>query len=266
MFALKKLLSAALQPTSLLLAVMIAGLVLLRFTKKQRMARALLTTGLTLLLLLSIGPVARAFVRPLETTYPPLLAQVTSASETLPDGSPAPRWVVVLGGGHSESRSLAAVQQLSGPTLARLAEGIRLQRLLPDSKLVLSGGGSRPGTTEADLLAAAGVSLGVPQESMVLETQSWDTIDEVRELRAMVGGERFVLVTSAMHLPRAMAMFKQAGMNPIPAPVDYLAADETAGISHVLGLSPHATAGLRIERALHEYLGRFWAKLRGQAR
>jgi uncharacterized SAM-binding protein YcdF (DUF218 family) len=265
MFALKKLLSAALQPTSLLLAVMAAGLVLLCFTKRQRLAKALLFAGLTLLALLSIAPVARALVRPLEATYPPLLAEATSASATLPDGSPAPRWVVVLGGGHAEGRVLAAIHQLSAPTLVRLAEGIRLQRLLPESKLVLSGGGSGPGATDADLLAAAGVSLGVPQESMVLESQSCDTIDEVRELRAIVGAERFALVTSATHLPRAMAMFKRAGMNPVPAPADYLAADEPAGVGHVLGLIPHAAAGLMIERALHEYLGRFWAKLRGQA-
>jgi uncharacterized SAM-binding protein YcdF (DUF218 family) len=101
---------------------------------------------------------------------------------------------------------------------------------------------------------------------MVLESQSWDTIDEVRALRALVGEERFALVTSATHLPRAMAMFKKAGMNPLPAPTDYLAADQPVGMGHVLGLIPHAAAGLMIERALHEYLGLFWAKLRGQAR
>jgi uncharacterized SAM-binding protein YcdF (DUF218 family) len=266
MFALKKLLSAALQPYSLLLVGMAVGLVLLCFTKKQRLGRGLLSAGLVLLALLSVGPVARSVVRPLEATYPPLLAEATQASATMPDGSPAPRWVMVLGGGHAEGPSLAPIHQLSAPSLVRLAEGIRLQRLLPESKLVLSGGGNGTGATEADLLAAAGASLGVPQGRMVLESQSWDTIDEVRALRALVGEERFALVTSATHLPRAMAMFKKAGMNPLPAPTDYLAADQPVGMGHVLGLIPHAAAGLMIERALHEYLGLFWAKLRGQAR
>lgn len=266
MFALKKLLSAALQPCSVLLAVTIVGLVLLWFTKKQRAARALLTAGLALLALLLLDPVARALARPLEATYPPLLAEATEASATLPDGSPAPRWVVVLGGGHIDNRSLAAIHQLSAPTLVRLAEGIRLQRLLPESKLILSGGGSCSETTEANLLAAAGVSLGAAPDRMILESQSRDTIDEVRALRALLGDERFALVTSATHLPRAMAMFEKAGMNPVPAPTDYLAFDEPAGMGHVLGLIPRAGAGLTIERALHEYLGRFWARLRGQAR
>jgi uncharacterized SAM-binding protein YcdF (DUF218 family) len=263
MFALKKLLSAAMQPCSLLLAVMILGLVLLFFSKRQRTAKALLTVGLALLTFLSLGPVARALVRPLERTYPPLLAEATQAVSTMPDGSPTPRWVVVLGGGHCEGRSLAPIHQLSEASLVRLAEGIRLQRLLPESKLVLSGGSDRMRASEAELMAAAGASLGAPPDHMVLEAQSWDTIDEVRALRAMLGEDRFVLVTSATHLPRAVAMFKKAGMNPIAAPTDYLISDEG---SDMFGLFPRAEAGWMIERALHEYLGLFWARLRGQAR
>jgi uncharacterized SAM-binding protein YcdF (DUF218 family) len=262
MFALKKLLSALVQPYSLLPIVMSLGLVLLCFSKRRRTARALLFAGLALMALLSLGPVARALVRPLEASYPPLMAEATQASTTLPDGSPAPRWVVVLGGGHAESRSLAPIHRLSAPSLVRLAEGIRLQRLLPESKLLLSGGGNGPGNTDADLLAAAGVSLGAATDRMILESESWDTIDEVRALRALLGEERFVVVTSATHLPRAMAMFKKAGMNPIAAPTDYLALHEAAGMVDWI---PHAGAGFMIERALHEYLGLLWAKLRGQA-
>jgi uncharacterized SAM-binding protein YcdF (DUF218 family) len=266
MFALKKLLSAVLQPCSLLLTVMTLGLVMLFFSKKPRIAKALLSAGLALLVLLSLGPVARALVRPLEMTYPPLLTEATSASDTLPDGSPAPRWVVVLGGGHTEGRSLAPVHQLSESSLVRLAEGIRLQRLLPGSQLVLSGGSNGMTASEAEVLAAAGVSLGAPQDRMVLESQSLDTVDEVRALHALLGGDRFALVTSAMHLPRAMAMFKRAGMHPIPAPTDFLSLDQPSGVGHLLGLMPHAGAAFAIERGLHEYLGLFWAKLRGQAR
>jgi uncharacterized SAM-binding protein YcdF (DUF218 family) len=263
MFALKKLLSTALQPCSLLLTVMVLGLVLLFFTKRQRTARALLTAGLALLALMFLAPVARALVRPLETAYSPLLPEVTQAISTMPDGSPTPRWVVVLGGGHTEGLSLSPVDKLSESSLVRLAEGMRLQRLLPESKLVLSGGCDSRGTTEAETLAAAGASLGAPPDRMVLESQSRDTIDEVRALHAMLGQDRFALVTSANHLPRAMAMFRKAGMNPIPAPTDYLA---LGGDSDLLGWVPHAQAGLTTERALHEYLGILWARIRGQAR
>ncbi len=263
MFALKKLLSAALQPCSLLLTVMVLGLLLLFFTKRQRTARGLLTAGLALLALMFLAPVARTLVRPLETAYSPLLPEATQVVSAMPDGSLPPRWVVVLGGGHIEGPSLSPVQKLSESSLVRLAEGIRLQRLLPESKLVLSGGGDSAGETEAETLAGAGTSLGAPPDRMVLESQSRDTIDEVRALHAMLGQDRFALVTSANHLPRAMAMFRKAGMNPVPAPTDYLA---MGGDSDLLGYFPHAQAGLTVERALHEYLGLFWARMRGQAR
>jgi uncharacterized SAM-binding protein YcdF (DUF218 family) len=265
MFALKKLLSASLQPWPLLLAILMVGLVLVCFSKKQRMGKAIIAASLAILALLSIEPVAWTLARPLETIYPSLLAEATQASATLPDGSPAPRWVVVLGGGHRDDRALAPSHQLSAPSLLRLAEGIRLQRLLPGSKLVLSGGGDGGGISEAEIMGAAGASLGVPLDRMVLESQSQDTIDEVRALRAMVGQERFALVTTATHMPRSMAMFKMAGMNPIPAPTDYLAPAQPKGLYYLLGWIPHAGAGQTIERTLHEYLGLFWAKLLGQA-
>jgi uncharacterized SAM-binding protein YcdF (DUF218 family) len=265
MFALKKLLSAGLQPWPLLLAVTTAGLVLLLLHKKQRAAKALLIASLALLALFSIEPVARGLVHPLEASYPPMLATATQASATLPDGSPAPRWVVVLGGGHRDDHALAPSHQLSAPSLVRLAEGIRLQRLLPESKLVLSGGNNGAGTTEAEVLAAAGANLGAPADRMVLEPQSWDTIEEVRALRLLLGEERFALVTSATHMPRSMAMFKLAGMNPIPAPTDFLTPAKASGLLRVMGWIPHAGAGVMIERSLHEYLGIFWAKLLGQA-
>jgi len=265
MFALKKLLSAALLPSSVLLALMALGLILLLFTKRQRLAKSLLTAGLALLALFSTGPAARTLVRPLETIYPPLLAEATQASATLPDGSPAPRWVVVMGGGKNDSLSRAPSQQLSEPSLVRLAEGIRLQRLLPESNLVLSGGGDEAEPPEAEVMAAAAASLGVRKDRIALESQSLDTIDEVRALRALVGQDRFALVTSATHLPRSVAMFKLAGMNPIPAPTDYLVPEKVQGLPYVLGWFPHAGAGLTLERALHEYLGLFWAKLLGQA-
>ncbi|HEX7597641.1 MAG TPA: ElyC/SanA/YdcF family protein [Polyangia bacterium] len=264
MFALKKLLSAGLQPYSVLFAVILAGLILLRFSKRQRLAKVLLVVGFALLTLSSSRPVAHMIAGPLEAAYPPFLAGTTQAGESLPDGSPAPRWVVVLGGGHSDSSSLAPLQALSTPALVRLAEGIRLQRLLPGSKLVLSGGNPH-GKSEASIMAAAAVSLGSPPDCMVLEPDSLDTIDEVRALRPILGQDRFALVTSATHLPRAMVMFKKAGMNPIPAPTEFLISDDPWTIDRILGWIPHPGPGVMIERSWHEYLGIAWAKLHGQA-
>ena len=259
MFALKKLVSELLQPTSVLLLVIVVGLVLLRSTKKQRAGRILLLLGLGGWFLSSFGPVANALVRPLERAYPPLLPMASRPSATLLDGSPAPRWIVVLGGGNMEVPALAPLQQLSSPAVVRLTEGIRLQRLFPEAKLLLSGG-----TVHSQLLADAALSLGVPRQRIALAPDVLDTADETRALHTVLGREPFVLVTSAAHMPRSVAMCRKAGMNPIAAPTDYLGDYEPWSPRDLLNLIPHAGPGLRVERALHEYLGLVWAKLRGQ--
>jgi uncharacterized SAM-binding protein YcdF (DUF218 family) len=259
MFAIKKLLSALLQPCSVLLALIGVGLLLLRFTKKHRMGKILLLVGLGGWFLSSISPVANALVRPLEKAYPLLLPKASEPSTTLSDGSIAPRWIVVLGGGNMEVPAFASIQQLSSSSVARLTEGIRLQRLLPESRLLLSGG-----TVHSRLLADSAASLGVPRERVTLNADVLDTADEVQALRANLGAERFVLVTSAMHMPRAMALCRKAGMNPIAAPTDYAGDYEPWSSRQLPDLVSSARAELHIERALHEYLGLAWSKLRGQ--
>ena len=260
MYILKKLLSAVLQPSSVFLIVIGTGLILLCFRKRHRTGRNLLLVGTAGLVLCSISPVGNAMVRPLESVYPPLLPKATEPRAHLDDGSAAPGWIVILGGGHTEDPTWAPLHQLADSARARLLEGIRLQRILRGSKLLLSGG-----YVHAPLLAEAAASLGVSRKQMVLGSDVLDTADEVRVLHALLKQERFVLVTSAVHMPRAIAMCRKAGMNPIPAPTDFLGNSEPWSFHSLLGLIPHAGPGVLIERALHEYLGLLWGKLRGQA-
>jgi uncharacterized SAM-binding protein YcdF (DUF218 family) len=260
MFWIKKLISAGLQPCSLLLIVMGVGLILLRSTKKHRAGKILLLAGLGGWFLSSISPVANALARPLEKAYPPLLPLASEPLTILSDGSAAPDWIVVLGGGSEEQAGLAPLQQLSSSSVARLTEGIRLQRLFPNSKLWLSGG-----TAHSRLLAGAAQSLGVPRDRMVLSPNVLDTAEEARALHVGLGQERFVLVTSALHMRRAMALCHKAGMRPLAAPTDYVS---DCGVPwaprHLLEMVPHANAAVLLEQAFHEYLGLVWAKLRGQ--
>jgi uncharacterized SAM-binding protein YcdF (DUF218 family) len=259
MFALKKIISASLQPFSLLLGAMVLGLILLRFTKKQRTGQALVLAALAGCYLFSIIPVANAFVRPLESEYPPLLPHASTPLASFEDGSAAPAWIVVLGGENVEVPSLAPLQQLGPGSVARLTEAIRLHRLFPEAKLLLSGG-----LVHSRLLADAAQSLGVPRDRMELAPDVLDTEDEARALHTIVRQEKMVLVTSAMHMPRAMALFRKVGSLPVAAPTDYAADTGPWSPRNLLGLIPRAKAGEQIERALHEYLGLLWAKFRGQ--
>ncbi len=250
-FLLKKIAAHLLSPLSLCIELLLLGLFLLWFTRKQRAGKIIVSLGVILLCLFSYCAVSDIFLRPLEHKYPPLinLADVHGV-----------KWVVVLGGGHISDPGIPATSQLSDASMARLVEGIRLYKMLPGSKLVVSGGSGFDPVPEAVIMADVARAIGVNGRDLVLESLSRDTKDEARLIQEIVGKDRFVLVTSAAHMPRSMALFEKRGMRPIPAPTEYLAA-ESRGPAMFF---PSADGLERAERAFHEYLGLAWAKLRGQ--
>ena len=75
---------------------------------------------------------------------------------------------------------------------------------------------------EAEVMARIAVLLGVKPQDIRLETDSRDTADEAEIIAKMIGREKFILVTSAAHMPRSMALFRKRGLQPIPAPADFL--------------------------------------------
>jgi len=110
-------------------------------------------------------------------------------------------------------------------------------------------------------MAKAAESLGVDQQKILLESQSRDTGSEAKFVRAVVGSEPFILVTSASHMPRAMALFKKQGMDPIADPTDYL-----TGVSWGVSASDLVPTGnglVAARRAVYEYLGLAWEWMRG---
>ena len=102
--------------------------------------------------------------------------------------------------------------------------------------------------------------LGVDEREMVLESESRDTKDEARIIKEMVGEDRFVLVTSASHMPRSMALFRKQGMDPIPAPVGHWVKENRSGITPG-AVFPGAEGLMKAERAVYEYLGIIWERL-----
>jgi uncharacterized SAM-binding protein YcdF (DUF218 family) len=168
----------------------------------------------------------------------------------------------VLGGGSSSDKRLPEGTRLTEASLARLVEGVRLQRQLPESRLLLSGGSVFGSDPDADTMRALAVGLGVDPASLVLDSVSPDTETQAQVVRAQLGGEEFFLVTSASHMHRSVALFRKAGTNPIPAPTHFLAQQGS-------GLAPGdffpGSGGLRrAETVAYEYLGLVWAKIRGR--
>jgi len=253
MFLLKKIVSPFFYPLPLCVEILLLGLILLWFTRKQKTGKIFVSIGVILLVALSHSAVTDRLLGPLEYQYPPVKSLVPVSDV---------KWVVVLGGGATSDTRLPATSQLSEGSLARLVEGIRLQRTVPGSMLILSGGGAFDSVPNARVMADVALAIGVKEEDIIPESLSRDTKDEARLIQKIVGGDRFILVTSASHMPRSIALFKRLGMEPIPAPTDHRV-KEPQGLSPGL-VFPSADNLFKAKKAFHEYLGLAWAKIRGQ--
>lgn len=229
-------------PLAVVLAVL--GWLLLR-RGWRRLGASLVACGVVMALLPSMSPVSDLLLGHLEQRYPAVLDAGAVR--------PMPHYVLVLGSGYQPMDSLPITAALDADSVVRLAEGIRLLRQLPGASLVLSGGalpGHRP---SARGYADAALALGVAESSIIVLDQPLDTASEARAAAARFGSEPILLVTSAAHMPRAVAHCARAGVRAIPAPTGHL-------VKSPLSLAPRAWLPSAVhlrksETALHEYLG-----------
>ena len=151
-FMLKKMLSRLLFPLPICIEILLVGLVLLWFTKKQKAGRIVVTVGTVLILLLSYNASSDIFLRGLERSYKPFDQAALDEFRARSPDAPI-KWVVVLGGGHTIDPTIPLSNQINHPTLARLVEGILLYRKNPGSKLVVSGGRVDASIPDAEVMS-----------------------------------------------------------------------------------------------------------------
>lgn len=250
-FFVTKILGAVLMPLPLILLGLVLGLVLAVFTRWRRTGLAVIGVATLTFGLLAWWPLADRLIGPLEAAYPPV------AVAELPEAVPA---VVVLGAGSVWAPELPVTSRLSATAVRRLTEGVRLWRRRPGAAFVVSGwGAERP---EAELAAAFLRSLGVPADAIRALPRPRNTEEEAAAYADLDLRGRPVLVTSAAHMPRAVAAFRSAGVDPIPAPTDHRAVRR--GFHYARDYVPQARDLETAERAWHEYLGHAWVWLRGR--
>ena len=253
-FVLKKIISPIFLPVPACLLIALIGLFLLWFTRRQKTGKVLVTISILMLGFFSYDTVSNMLARPLEEKYHPI-----SDFQSLK----GVKWIVVLAGGSTVDRTLPLSTYLAEASLVRLSEGIRIHNKLTQTRLVFTGGSGFKGfTPEAEVLADTAMALGVKPDNIIIEPKATDTKDHTIRVKEIIGRDKFILVTSATHMPRAMALFKKHGMHPIPAPTDYLVMQKE-GISPG-DFFPNAGSLGKAGQALHEYLGIVWAKLRDQ--
>lgn len=216
LFLLKKMVSLVFCPTMIALLLWFVGIILWRRSSQSRLAFGCIVAGGVVLLVASLSVTPLALITALEH-------EAGSPADPADLARKGVRSIVVLGGGVRHG-SMGTTSIPDSDSLARAVEGVRLWKGIPGARLILSGGKYTDETvTSAEAMAWAAKLLGVPDDAIVLEATSWDTDDEALYLKPIVRRETFALVTSAVHMKRALLTFRMRGLDPIPSPTDYLA-------------------------------------------
>ena len=260
MFFFTKMISMMLSPVPLSIALLTIGLLLLWFTKQQIAGKIIVTGGFIIISLLSFSLISDGFLKPIEALYPPLMLE--SDSRHGRDNLPHVKWIVVLGGGHVSDPNIPVTSQISPGSLVRLTEGVRLHRKLPGTKIILMGGAVFDPAPEVETEAKIAEIMNVSRNDLILEKISKDTEDQAQNIKAIVGNDQFILVTSASHMPRSMALFKKMGMTPIPAPTNHrvIQRQNTSPDAFIPSLRSISKA----ENAIYEYMCTAWSKMRNK--
>ncbi len=255
-FTISKLLGFFAFPSNVLIAIGLVGLVLLT-TRYTRLASWLIVTSLVLIAIAGLSPLGNALILPLEQRFPSW-----DPSRGAPDG------VVLLGGMITPDVSAARGAVALNEAAERITATAELARRYPNARIVMTGGTNAlifDDAIEAGFAVKQLEALGVAHDRITAEEQSRNTIENAVFSRLVARpqpGERWLLVTSAYHMPRAMAAFRTAGFAVEAYPVDW----RTRGPIDVV--RPFASLGeglRRTDTAVHEWVGLFAYWLTGKS-
>lgn len=254
-FVLSKTLGIMLLPTDFLIGIGLVGALLLA-TRFARLGRKLLIASVVLLAVCGFSPLGNLLLYPLEQRFPSW-----DPTRGAPDG------IVVLGGAIDADLSASHGVAVFTRAADRVIAAAALARQYPKARIIYSGGSANlidGGAREADYAAAVFERLGVARDRLTMERRSRNTQENAefsKLLAAPKSGERWLLVTSAYHMPRSIGIFRKAGFAVEPYPVDW----RTGGSGDLLTFSPFALDGLeRTEIAVREYMGLMAYRISGK--
>ncbi|HLI99909.1 MAG TPA: YdcF family protein [Bradyrhizobium sp.] len=252
-FFLSKTLGILLLPVNVLIVAVVVGALLLR-TRRAALGRRLLTASVLLLALCGFSPIGKLLIAPLEQRFPPW-----DPSRGSPDG------IVVLGGAIDPDQSAAQGRAAFTRSADRFVAAAMLARQYPKVRIVYAGGNanliSDDSAKEADFALSAFENFGIARERLIAERNSRNTAENAAYAKVAANpkpGERWLLVTSAFHMPRSMGLFRKAGFAVEAYPVDW----RLRGRRHLFAVSFSALDGLeRTDVAVREWIGLavYWA-------
>jgi uncharacterized SAM-binding protein YcdF (DUF218 family) len=254
-FVLSKALAFFTVPSNLCITIGLVGLVLL-CTRFTRIASWLIVTSVVLIAVLGLSPLGNLLILPLEQRFP-----AWDSSRGTPDG------IIILGGAISPGVSAARGTVELNEAAERITAAAELARAYPNARIVFSGGSNAllfDEGGEAEFGVRELEALGVARSRIVSEDRSRNTIENAelsRQLADPKPGERWLLVTSAHHMPRSIGAFRAAGFPVEAYPVDW----RTRGPQDALRGFGSLAQGLgRTDTAVHEWIGLIAYRLGGK--
>lgn len=254
MFAFSKYAQFLLMPGKWALVLLVLGAALL-WTRWRRAGRIVTSATVLFLLTVSVLPVGEGMLAVLEDRFP-----VVTRLDPPVDG------IIVLGGSVQQVISRRRGQPVLNKHAERLTEFVGLAHHFPKARLVFSGGSGdlfRQDVKETETARMFFGRIGLDPDRVIYEDRSRNTYESAVNTYRMLHprpGERWVLVTSAAHMPRAIGVFRKAGWDPLPYPVDF----GTMGVDS-LDLMFDLRAALNdLNGALHEWVGLIAYRLLGR--
>lgn len=232
-------------PGNLLVVLLALGLLAL-IVRARRLSALLFSVAAVAALIIAVLPVGDWLLRPLENRFP--------IPATLPERIDG---IVVLGGTMDSAVTASRGAPALNERAERLTAAVVLARRYPAARIVVASGdaGLFPqDIPEAPAMRDVLVALGIEPARILIEDRSRNTAENARfasEVARPQAVERWVLVTSAFHMPRAVGCFRRIDWDVIPYPVDHM----THGGGRGAGLWFDLRRGLnRLHPAIHEWV------------
>ena len=261
LLVIKKIIGWVLMPAPMGSSLIAVGLALNLWCRRRqserlrRFAGIFLYSGISILLVFSTPLVSRGLVSALETRYQPL--SVADFAE-----KPFSKTIAVLGSEYFPETGLPVTMWIHGAFQARIMECVRLKKLMPECRLIISLPGKTPDYYRSMFIKEFCSIVSIESDGVEFIADAVDTRTEIYSIKALSGGEPVVLVTSALHMPRAVLQAQKAGLSVTPAPCDYISG-RMQSRWFPSAIIPGLDALRYSHRACHEYIGLLWVGIRG---
>ena len=252
-FFIAKAVWFVLQPSTLIALLIGYGAILI-WTGWARWGRRFVSLGAIFLLVVGLSPLGNMLILPLEDRFP----------RANLDRPPPPTGIIILGGAHDRLVGRARGVPTLNEAGERLLEGAILAKRFPDAKIAFSGGAAGilyKSDTEAEGAAVLLTELGVARDRLILESDARDTYEnaaflkkELEQRSELDANTRWLLITSAYHMPRSIGAFREAGFKVEPWPVDYRT---RGGVDFMRPFSKVSEGLRRVDTATREWVGLF---------